>query len=299
MTTSEDKLESTPQPFKKRKNIVAFALFFLLAISGYFLYSKLFSPSDEVTIKSIAVLPFANVSNNANQEYFSDGVSEELIHLLAKFPELKLTGRATSFALKGKKDEAKTIGQKFGIEYLLEGSIQKDSTVFTIEARLMNALDGTQLWSKTYRSEQQDIFKVQDDITRDVVSELNLKLFPASAKSTKMNPEAFHLMLEGNFENRKGTTVSGFRSIQLFHRALALEPESSKIWGDLASAYALRARLACQTVRPIRSLFWHEMPHKNQLSWILLARKGTPPLPTLRSRMIGMLPKPKPKRTKH
>ena len=143
-------------------------------------------PSDvslPISEKSIAVLPLVNSSGDAANDYFSDGLSEELIAVLAKIPGLKIIGRSSSFLFKGKSDDSRTIGEKLGVTNLLEGSVRKQGDRVRIVAELINAADGRALWSETYDRELKDVFAVQSEIASAVTDQLKIKLLGAPAKS--------------------------------------------------------------------------------------------------------------------
>jgi len=157
----------------------------------------------EVTIddKSIAVLAFTDMSPNKDQEYFSDGISEEILNLLTKIPELKVIARTSSFSFKGKGVDIRTIGKKLGVAHVLEGSVRKDGNTIRVTTQLIRAEDGVHLWSETYNREMKGIFTLQDEIARSVVDVLKVKLvndvIPQSEVST--NVEAYNFFYQGKF----------------------------------------------------------------------------------------------------
>ena len=139
-------------------------------------------PSEAATVsaKSIAVLPLLNESGNPQDEYFSDGLSEELIAALAQIRELKVIGRSSSFRFKDRKEEPKTIGEKLGVATLLEGTVRKQGDRVRIVAELINAADGIELWSRTFDRELKDIFAVQEEIAKTVADQLRVRLLGAT-----------------------------------------------------------------------------------------------------------------------
>ena len=149
---------------KYRKPVLFFIGAIIILTSGYFIYTsfqkttKEITPSkvEEVVDRSIAVLPFVNMSNDKDQEYFSDGLSEELLNLLAKIPELKVIGRTSSFSFKGKNEDLRTIAQRLGVNHLLEGSVRKDGNTIRVTAQLIKAADGSHLWNETYDRDLKD-----------------------------------------------------------------------------------------------------------------------------------------------
>src|SRR5438094_2315369 len=133
--------------------------------------------------KSIAVLPLVNTSGDPTNEYFSDGLSEELIAVLAKIPGLKVIGRSSSFLFKGKANDSGAIGQKLGVAHLIEGSVRKQGERVRIVAELINAADGRSIWSETYDRELKDVFAVQEEIARAVAEQMKVRLLGVPAKS--------------------------------------------------------------------------------------------------------------------
>ena len=155
----------------------------------------------QAAAKSIAVLPFADMSSGKDQEYFADGLSEELLNLLAKLPELRVIGRTSSFQFKGRNEDLRVIGEKLNVAHILEGSVRKSGEKVRITAQLIRAADGSHLWSETYDRTLDDIFVVQDDIAGEVVKALKLTLL-GTALTTRSKPqdsEAYNLALQGRF----------------------------------------------------------------------------------------------------
>ena len=142
---------------------------------------------DETTVddKSIAVLAFADMSPEKDQEYFSDGISEEILNLLAKVPELKVISRTSSFSYKGKDQDVKKIGEELHVGHVLEGSVRKSGNTFRITAQLINTLTGAHIWSETYDHEMQDIFEIQDRIAAVVTNQLKVTLLDKDIFRTK------------------------------------------------------------------------------------------------------------------
>ncbi len=136
--------------FRKRTIIVSVS-FILLAVAAFIIYNKYFINNNDAGIdKSIAVLPFVDMSAGKDQEYFSDGLSEELLNLLSKISELKVIGRTSSFSFKGKNEDLRVIAEKLGVAHILEGSVRKDGNKIRVTAQLIRATDGSHLWSETY-----------------------------------------------------------------------------------------------------------------------------------------------------
>jgi len=189
---------------------------------------------------SIAVLPFTNMSADPENEYFSDGLTEELLNTLAKNPELKVSGRTSSFAFKGKQEDLRGIGQKLGVGTLLEGSVRKAGNRVRITAQLVNAVDGFHLWSETYDRVLDDIFAVQDDIAKSVTAAMNVTLLGKSTSKRLANPESYALVLRANQSaqqmNKSGLGVA----VELYQKALDLDPDNARAWAGLALDLAMQ-----------------------------------------------------------
>jgi TolB-like protein len=189
--------------------------------------------------KSIAVLPFVDMSEKKDQEYFSDGLSEELINQLSHNADLKVIARTSSFAFKGKNEDMRTIASKLGVANLLEGSVRKAGAQLRITAQLIRASDGVHLWSETYERKLDDIFKVQDEISSTVAKALNVALGvgsrPAAAQAT--SSAAYNLMLQGNYFFYRGTPGDLDKAIGLYKQVIAQEPKNALAWARLAEAY--------------------------------------------------------------
>ena len=189
--------------------------------------------------RSIAVLPFTDMSAKKDQEYFSDGLSEELIDMLTRVPDLRVPARTSSFYFKGQHATIAEIAKALGVTHVLEGSVRKSGSTLRITAQLIRADNGYHVWSETYDRSAQDIFKVQDEIAARVVDALKLTL-PAAANSTGRteNAEAYNQYLLGrNLMDR--STPAGYASAeQAFRRAIALDPHYAGAYSQLALAEA-------------------------------------------------------------
>jgi TolB-like protein/Flp pilus assembly protein TadD len=186
--------------------------------------------------KSIAVLPFVNMSPDKEQEYFADGLAEELLDLLAKTPGLHVVARTSSFSFKGKSDDIPTIAGKLKVANILEGSVRKSGNRLRVTTQLVRAADGEQLWSETFDREMKDIFVVQDEIAAAVVSALKLKLAPGQNSSPRRsrNPDAYfqYLLGEQLFNHASAEDFRG--SIAAYRQAIALDPNYAAAYAGLA-----------------------------------------------------------------
>src|SRR5258706_14304252 len=191
------------------------------------------SPGDA---PSIAVLPFVNMSRDEENEYFSDGLSEELMNVLAKIPELKVTGRTSSFAFKGKKEDLRDIGQKLGVATLLEGSVRKAGNRVRITAQLIKVSDGFHLWSETYDRVLDDIFAVQDDIARSVSQALHVTLLGGARSAPKAGAEVFPLVLQANHLTGQNSGPALERAVALYREVIAKSPDNAPAWAGRSLA---------------------------------------------------------------
>jgi len=188
--------------------------------------------------KSIAVLPFADMSEKKDQEYFADGLAEELLDLLAKTPGLHVIARTSSFSFKGKSDDIPTIAEKLKVANILEGSVRKSGNRLRVSTQLVRATDGEHLWSETYDREMKDIFKIQDEIAAAVVAALKLRLSPvqASARSRPTNTDAYLQYLLGQQYYYGSDEVAFRRAIAAYRQAITLDPQYAAAYAGLAVA---------------------------------------------------------------
>src|SRR4029077_18043321 len=181
------------------------------------------SGSVEGPAKSIAVLPLVNSSGDAANDYFSDGLSEELIAVLAKIPGLKIIARSTSFLFKGKSDDSRTVGEKLGVTNLLEGSVRKQGDRVRIVAEVITAGGGSALWSETYDRELKDVCAVQSEIATAVTEQLKIKLLGAPAKSdaapSNNNLAAYNALQQGTFYFRLRTEEGTRKATEFYGEA--------------------------------------------------------------------------------
>jgi len=192
---------------------------------------------------SIAVLPFANMSASVENEYFCDGLSEELLNALAKIEGLKVAARTSAFSFKGKNVNVDEIGRALHVSTILEGSVRRAGNRLRITVQLVNVTDGYHLWSERYDREMRDIFDVQDEITLAVVDALKVKLL-GEEKATVLkrythNAEAYQLYLRGRFYTYKRTPKDSQHAIVYFNQAITIDPNYALAFAGLADAYAL------------------------------------------------------------
>jgi len=242
----------------------------MLAIAlGYFIWESRFSGPEESTIDtsqpqaepatvetvntqtatpdadelSVAVLPFVNMSAEQANEYFSDGISEELLNILAKISGLRVTSRTSSFTYKGSNKTAAEIGAELNVKYLLEGSVRKDGNRIRVAAQLIEVDSDRHLWSDTYTRELNDLFAVQDEVAQAIVTALKVTIGGVSmeellSKGTE-NVRAYNLFLEGRFLWRERTLQSLEQSIEVLKQSVELDPLFYRAWSALADSYIL------------------------------------------------------------
>jgi len=192
----------------------------------------------EASGKSIAVMPFADMSEKKDQEYFADGLAEELLGMLSKIPTLKVIARSSSFSFKGKQATTAEIAHALGVAHLLEGSVRKSGDRLRVSAQLVRAEDGFQLWSETYDRKLDDVFKVQDEIAGAVVRALELKLLEADMPRAipTHSQEAYSLFLQARALHAQGTHATNVTGISYLERALELDPGFAPAWFGLGDA---------------------------------------------------------------
>ena len=185
--------------------------------------------------QSIAVLPFVDMSQEGDQEYFSDGIAEELLNLLAKIPELRVISRSSAFSYKGKDFKLGVVARELNVANILEGSVRKAGNQVRVTAQLIEARSDTHLWSETYDRPLDNIFAIQDDIAANIVAQLKVELLGKTPKVQETNPEAYSLFLEGRYLRRQTSDDSLEQSQKLLEQVLEIDPEYLPAMDDLIS----------------------------------------------------------------
>ena len=249
--------EITPEGIQKETDIATedsvashtgrkldFLIIFMLVIGlGYFIYESRFDESrqnvDSSTSlgPSIAVLPFADMSGESDQEYFGDGIAEELLNVLAKTEGLRVAARTSSFKFKGTDADIAEIGNALNVKTILEGSIRKSGNQIRVTAQLINVEDGYHLWSETYDRELKNIFKVQDEISQAIVDKLKLKLDINQSHSNETNIEAYEFYLKGRKSAREPKKDTLLTALDYYKQAIAIDPNYAKAYAGIASAW--------------------------------------------------------------
>ena len=223
---------------------VAIAAALLVAV-GYFTLERLKRSKSSVPgTASIAVLPLANESGESSQQYFSDGISEDLITALSQFPGLKVIGRTSAFQFRDSKEDSRSIGAKLGVAHLLEGSVRRAGEVVRVSAELIDTADGSTQWSERYDRPYKDLFALQDEITRAVAGALRAKLLSGEhvAEQSERPPggslEAYNALLQGRFYHFRNTEADYRKAIDSYSQAIQLDPRYALAWAGLAQAWS-------------------------------------------------------------
>ena len=240
--------EHAPRPSRSKRvlpmalaGVIAVAL---LVVLGYFGLERLRGSRPSVQGESIAVLPLTNESGDAKEQYFSDGISEDLITALGQFPGLKVIGRSSSFQFRDSKEDGRSIGAKLSVAHLLEGSVRKSGEIIRVSAELIDTADGTMQWSEHYDRPYQDLFALQDEITRAVAGALRTKLLPgehAAAQSERPpggSLEAYNAFLQGQFYFPRATEADFRKAIEFFTQATELDPRYALAWSELSRTWS-------------------------------------------------------------
>ncbi|MGH8163014.1 MAG: hypothetical protein ACREP1_01620 [Rhodanobacteraceae bacterium] len=215
------------------------------------------TPAVKAPENSVAVLPFENLSDEKGNEYFSDGISEELLTVLQKVPGLHVAARTSAFSFKDSKATAQEIGQKLGVANLVEGSVRKAGDEVRISARLSRAASGEQLWSESYTRDLKDVFAVQSELAQTIVAQLRGKLgqetaakIQATVRGGTTNPEAYEQFLQGRYYLNRFSTDDVEKAIAFLERACELDPKFPLAWATLSAARGLYAGWTDKLTRP-------------------------------------------------
>lgn len=223
--------------------LAAAGVYFLSAPyrGGHYLRGTHGEPATVAAVdKSIAVLPFTDMSQAHDQEFFADGMAEQILDVLAKIPSLKVIARTSSFQFKGKSEDARVVGEKLGVATLLEGSVRKSGERLRVTAQLIRTSDGSHLWSEVYDREVRDVFRTQDEIADAVVSALKVSLLGASEGHVvaTANTDAYALYLRSLASSRGFSKAQQDTALEEVQQALAMDPSFAPGWALLASIYS-------------------------------------------------------------
>jgi len=241
---NQDGMEAVEMGYFELKNIKTPVRVFAIKQQGIVVPSR-----DEISGKTqqpfnrIAVMPFVNMSADPENEYFSDGITEELLNALTRVDGLQVTSRTSSFVFKGKHEDIREIATKLNVDKVLEGSVRKSGNRVRVTAQLINAMDGYHIWSETYDRDLTDIFAVQDEISDKIANKLRLDLSTGNAKSRQekdqpRNIEPYNLFLKGLHYYNKLTPEDTFKAIEYFKQSVELDPGYAKPYAFIAAACA-------------------------------------------------------------
>lgn len=248
--------EVTPEGLKREKDIdrsesianqtankldVVIIILLVLAIGGLIVDRLIPERADSTTTnsaaapasissKSVAVMPFVNMSDDKSNEYFSDGLSEELLNLLSKVPDLRVAARTSSFSFKGERVDIATIAEKLNVAHVLEGSVRKSGDQVRITAQLIKADDGFHLWSQSFDRKLDNIFAIQDEIAAAVVDAMKIEILGKQLTTTAIDPQAYDLYLRARHFRTKDTTKDRATAIEYLKQSLAIEPDFAPSW---------------------------------------------------------------------
>jgi TolB-like protein/DNA-binding winged helix-turn-helix (wHTH) protein/Flp pilus assembly protein TadD len=229
---------------KHHKRAAFMVLSILVIAAAAFAYLK-YSGSRPQTINSIAVLPFANTSNDPNMEYLSDGVGESLINRLSQLPQLKVIARSSSFKYKGKEIDPQEVAKELGVQALLMGRVVQRGDNLQISVELVNASEKTQMWGGQYNRKAADLQGVQEEISQTISEKLRLRLTGAQeqqlTKHATQNPQAYQLFLNGLYYLRKGGFENVRKALDYFNQAVGLDPSFALGWASVARSYRVLA----------------------------------------------------------
>ncbi len=234
-----DRAESITHVTGRRLDFIVISL--LCAAVILFAYDKWWMQGPPE--KSIAVLPFENMSGDPGQEYFSDGLAEELLNLLARIPELRVTSRSSAFFYKGKKFKIADVGRELNVGHILEGSVRRSGDTVRITAQLIDVTTDAHLWSQTWDRTFDDIFVIQDEIAEAVVDALKISLLGDTPRALETTPEVYALYLQGRSLAAQRTADSLLRAEALTKRALEMDNKYAPAWVQLANIYTVGANI--------------------------------------------------------
>ena len=261
-------LQASKQPVGRSRMIVGGAVSLIVLVLGLGLWTYLsqtdIEPASVATLiqplpdkPSIAVLPFVNMSGDKAQEYFSDGITEDIIIELSKIAELLVVARNSSFAYKGKPTSTRQIGRELNVRHILEGSVRKSGDRIRITAQLVDVSTGRQLWAERYDRKMSDIFAVQDEVRTKIISELAVKLSADDSirlrRSKNVDPDAYQLLLRGLEALRKYSPGTNEEARELFKKAAAIDPGYARAHANIAYTHIMDV-FSGYTKEPERSL---------------------------------------------
>jgi len=247
--------ELTPEGLKKEKEVdravsitqhtgrkLDFIIIGVLTVAVAIFALDKFVWTESLAPKTIAVLPFVNMSDDPEQEYFSDGLSEELLNLLAQIPELRVTSRTSAFSFKGKDATIAEVGRTLDVEHVLEGSVRRSGDTIRITAQLINVSTDTHVWSDSWDRDFQDVFVIQDEIAEFVVGALKIQLLGEAPRTDTTSPEAYTLYLQSTALADQSTATGFLQAEAVVRRALEIDSTYVPAWLQLGRIYRIGSR---------------------------------------------------------
>jgi TolB-like protein/Tfp pilus assembly protein PilF len=231
---------SAPAPLRRPVALIAGSLL-ILAAAGFILWKTRQTSSSGPALSSVVVLPFLDLSPQKDQDYFSDGLTEEIIDALSRVPNLRVVARTSAFAFKGKNTDTRQIGRQLNVSAVLEGSVRKDGDQLRITAQLNRVTDGTHLWSRTFDRQLRDIFTVQREISQSIADQLRAGEVPARPSTTDL--EAYGLYQEGRFFFNQEIPDALPKARERYQKAIARDPKFALAYAGLADTYAYQAEV--------------------------------------------------------
>ncbi len=261
--------KSAENPSSKRKTVIAASIIVVIAVAAGLFFWQPWASIEKASIEkmayklpqkpSIAVLPFANLSSDRNQESFGDAITEDIITALSKIPDMFVIAHNSSFTYKGKAVKVQKVAEDLGVRYVLEGSIQRSGNKVRVTVQLIDALSGRHIWGERYDREVKDIFALQDDITRNVVTALEVKLTEGeqarALRRQTENTEAYELFLRAKSMQREGYLSKSVNAEakEFYEKAIALDPNFAAPWLRLSEVLQIEVRFGW-TKNRVRSM---------------------------------------------
>ncbi|HXS23041.1 MAG TPA: protein kinase [Gemmatimonadales bacterium] len=234
---------AAPRGHRRVARAVAIGLTLLLLALGGFAALRWAKPLRAAPPASTAVLPFVDLSPGKDQEYFSDGLTDELITTLSEVPGLRVPARTSSFQFKGQNPDVREVGRRLDVGSVLEGSVRKSGNRLRVSVQLVSVKDGYQLWAESYDRDLADVFAVQEEVARAIVSALRVRLTPTKDSALAARPtadlQAYDLYLKGRYAWNQRTGTSLLEAVRYLEEAVARDPSFSRAWAALADAYLL------------------------------------------------------------
>ncbi len=259
----DSKKPARRHPGRALNFVIIGVLVAVIAIMAWQHYRPAKPPTEGASERSIAILPFVDLSQARDQEYFTDGITEQIIDSLARVHGLFVVARTTAFSFKNKNMDIRDIGRQLGVSHVLEGSVRHGPGKVRIAAQLIDVANGFHLWSETYDSTEQDVLSLQSDVARKVASALKIELHLAEttqlAKPLTLNPEAYDSYLRGRYLLEKRTVDSIQKGRALFEEAVAKDPRFALGHAGIADSYILLGKLGAITSAEVSTHAWLEV----------------------------------------